>query len=89
MTEPNIFLLFLTTLYQTPQEVHWAFVSEESTYISFSSSHLPTRISYILWIWDPTQPGREQSSTAISQQPPSPRLLTKTSLVLSHLTYRK
>ncbi|KAM7232937.1 hypothetical protein CapIbe_015073 [Capra ibex] len=32
--------------------------------------------SHILWIWDPIQPGREQSSTATSHQPPPPRLLT-------------
>ncbi|XP_060996160.1 cationic amino acid transporter 3-like isoform X2 [Dama dama] len=36
-------------------------------------------ISHILWIWDPTQPGREQSSTATGHQPPPPRLLTKAS----------
>ncbi|XP_043290949.1 cationic amino acid transporter 3-like isoform X5 [Cervus canadensis] len=46
-------------------------------------------ISHILWIWDPTQPGREQSSTATGHQHPPPRLLTKTSPVLSHLTHRK
>ncbi|XP_043756029.1 cationic amino acid transporter 3-like isoform X7 [Cervus elaphus] len=46
-------------------------------------------ISHILWIRDPTQPGREQSSTATGHQHPPPRLLTKTSPVLSHLTHRK
>ncbi|XP_010839778.1 PREDICTED: uncharacterized protein LOC104989701 isoform X2 [Bison bison bison] len=46
-------------------------------------------ISHILWIRDPTQPGREQSSTATSHQPPPPRLLTKISLVLSHLNHRR
>ena len=48
------------------QEAYWAFIRGKSTYIPFLSSHFPTRICHILWIWDPTQPGGEQWATATS-----------------------